>query len=177
MSNLATDRPPDVSDPLVARLVGTWQSRVGPVRVCPDGDWENWVECALRLQAAMDIVGADHVLVDDQPARADTLELGVVLGPHSPSATRSAAIAERYMHLRTFAERAGQSFVLSTTRRAPGAVAAMKALSADGCAFVKTCESKMLAVTVGPDQTLDDAVDASGDPYTLIRATRGCRTR
>lgn len=179
MKALVPDRPLDLTNPVLARLAATWAEHVGPADPGPGGDFEDWVESAFRVQAALDVLGLDVEIDDDNPtARAamarmlggepdpgdDVLELGVVFGRHALPADESDAIASGYLTLETFARRAGRRIVLADALSGDehDADAVMARLAAErpgtGAFFVKARATKVLTVRARAGQTLMDAV-------------------
>ncbi|WP_251151337.1 ATP-grasp domain-containing protein [Cellulosimicrobium sp. Marseille-Q4280] len=179
MKALRPDRPLDLTNPVLARLAATWTQHVGPADPGPGGDFEDWVESAFRVQAALDVLGPAVTIDDDNPsARAamarmrgqdpepsdDVLELGVVFGRHALPADESDAIASGYLTLETFARRAGRRIVpadaLSHDEHDADAVMARLAAERPGTEefFVKARATKVLVVRARAGQTLMDAV-------------------
>jgi hypothetical protein len=179
MKALVPDRPLDLNNPVLARLAATWAEHIGPAEPGPGGDFEDWVESAFRVQAALDVLGPGVEIDGDNPsARAamarmiggepepgdDVLELGVVFGRHALPADESDAIASGYLTLETFARRAGRRIVLADALSGDehDADAVMARLAAERpdteAFFVKARATKVLTTRARAGQTLIDAV-------------------
>lgn len=162
--------------PVVARLLRRWEHVLGVAVPSSDGDLEDFLEDAFRLDAtlaALEPLDGVYVTTDGVRARyiLGTEERPVeqfppwrVLGPTlRRQAAHGTELADRYSELTVFARHAGRAFVLCSHASEDAdseLVAALVALSSSGCrrAVIKTTIPKYslvvvdLPVGLGPDE-------------------------